>query len=69
MKFILTLFAISVLFGDHTHAKPNILADDLGNGDVQCNSPERGKGATPASLEIEKRLASLKKSCGTCACL
>jgi len=27
-----------------------------------------GLAVTPTSLEIEKRLASLKKGCGTCAC-
>jgi L-serine dehydratase len=27
-----------------------------------------GLAVTPTSLEIEKRLASLKKDCGTCSC-
>ena len=27
-----------------------------------------GLAVTPTSLEIEKRLAGLKKGCGTCAC-
>jgi len=58
-RCLLTLLAACLLLNAQAFAdpvaKPNILADDLGYGDAQCNNPERGKIPTSNIDKLAER--------------